>query len=318
MASLDIIIVNWNAGEQLKQVLESIHQSAMGVHQLNHVVVVDNASNDDSINQIRSLSPLIPLQIIENKQNQGFGKGCNQGAKASQADYLLFLNPDTQLEADALPNLLDFMQSDEADNQRIGIIGGQLIDDDGTIARSCDRFITLSTIINDAIGLSKLSSARFPGLSMTDWDHHDSRIVDHVMGAMYCIRRELFETLNGFDEQFFVYMEDMDLTYRAHQLGWYCYYDTSAQTFHRGGGTTEAIKARRLALFVHSRIKYALKHFPMWQVVVVVLITFLIEPLTRMSFALLRGNWIDAINSLRGYLIVLGWILFPKQKRFYG
>ena len=149
---------------------------------------------------------------------------------------------------------------------------------------------------------------------MDEWDHQDNRSVEHVIGAFYCIRRELFETLNGFDEQFFVYLEDLDLSYRAHQLGWQSYYLATAKTFHKGGGTTESIKGQRLAMFLQSRIKYVFKHLPFWQAILIVIMTLFIESLTRIGFALIRGRISEVSNTLEGYLILLRRLINPKHK----
>lgn len=298
MATLDIVIVNWNAGTQLRTVLESIQNSDLSQHLCTRVVVVDNASVDGSVDQLDGFD--LPLAFISNDTNLGFGVACNQGAAKSQADYLLFLNPDIRLEKRAIAEMLTFM--DDLSNQHIGVVGGQLLDVQGKVSRSCDRFLSPMRSLYDAFGLSILMPNYFPGMSLTDWDHEDDRPVDVPMGAMYCMRRSLFEELGGFDERFFMYMEDMDLSLRALQAGYKSYYYTKARAFHKGGGTTDQIKARRLALILHSRLIYVKKHFGLWQLAFIAILTLGIEPFTRLIFSLvLRRSLADAGHVLRGY-----------------
>ncbi len=96
---------------------------------------------------------------------------------------------------------------------------------------------------------------------MLDWDHRQNREVDHAMGSFFLVRNILFKKLQGFDERYFVYLEDLDFSLRAKQAGFVSYYFTDAAAYHKGGGTSEQIKARRLFYSLHSRILYWYKHF---------------------------------------------------------
>src|SRR5438874_11159951 len=122
--SVDIVIVNWNAGEQLRQCLEAIAAAKRTEVELRRTVVVDNGSTDLSLEGIDRIR--LPTRIVLNKTNRGFAAACNQGAKDSTADYLLFLNPDTRVQPNALAEPIDFMEREE--NRRIGILGIQLVD----------------------------------------------------------------------------------------------------------------------------------------------------------------------------------------------
>src|SRR5437016_1789132 len=118
--SLDVVIVNWNAGPQLRDCLASIINASRGP-ELKRVVVVDNASTDSSLQAIHMQG--LPLVVLRNERNRGFAAACNQGASGSTADYLLFLNPDTHLGSDALAEPVAFMERPQ--NGRIGIVGIQ-------------------------------------------------------------------------------------------------------------------------------------------------------------------------------------------------
>ena len=137
---LDIIIVNWNAGHQLRDCLESIMAAKRDGFFLDRVVVVDNASTDSSLCLSGSLK--VPLVLIRNTANRGFGAACNQGADGSRADYLLFLNPDTCLFTESLSKPVQFMEHHPG-GKHTGICGVQLVNDKGEVSRSCSRFPTV-------------------------------------------------------------------------------------------------------------------------------------------------------------------------------
>jgi N-acetylglucosaminyl-diphospho-decaprenol L-rhamnosyltransferase len=231
--TLDILIVNWNAGLQLRTCLQSIVIACHPKFALQRVVVVDNASSDGSVDDLSCGE--IPLELIPNKTNTGFAAACNQAAHGGQADFLLFLNPDTRLLPDSLSAPLEFLS--QPAQQRVGILGIELLNDRGEITRTCARFPTARLMWRRLLGLDRLSPKLFPSYRLTNWDHTESRDVDHVIGAFYLVRRAVWETLGGFDERFFVYLEDLDFSYRAHLAGWKTHFMTETQAFHRGGST---------------------------------------------------------------------------------
>lgn len=300
MPSVDIIIVNWNAGSLLHDCVNSIDEAKREGFELARVVVVDNASTDGSIDRL-AFSHL-PIQLIGNPENRGFAAACNQSALGSQADYLLFLNPDTRLFPDSLSVPLAFMERPE--NQSVGICGIQLIDEHAKVARSCARFPTLGMFVVQALGLSRLPWLRHLNVHMSDWTHDNTRTVDHVIGAFYLIRRSLFESLGGFDERFFVYLEDLDLSLRAHQAGWKSVYLADAQAFHAGGGTSRQVMARRLFYSLRSRLLYGFKHFKPWQGSILFFVTLLLEPVSRTVHWLLQGELPSVANTLKAYGIL--------------
>lgn len=295
MTRLRIVIVNWNAGEQLRDCLCSIVQADKIGFELERVVVVDNASTDRSLDGIEALA--LPLEVIRNTENRGFATACNQGAWGSNADYLSFLNPDTRLFAHSLSAPIRFMES--PDNQRVGICGIQLINEAGAVARSCARFPTPGMFYAAMFGLDR----RLPRLGhfMREWDHASKREVDHVIGAFYLLRQPLFEALGGFDERFFVYLEDLDFSLRARRAGWTSYYLASVSAFHKGGGTSDQVKAARLFYSLRSRLLYGFKHFSLPQAALLAAATLAIEPVTRLGFDLLRGALPAAGETLSGY-----------------
>jgi GT2 family glycosyltransferase len=309
--SLDIITVNWNAGPLLRRSLASISSALDPSFVLERVVVVDNDSRDDSLSRLDT--DRLPLAIIRNSENRGFGAACNQAAADSTADYLLFLNPDAYLNAASLAVPVRFME--ESRHADVGIVGIQLRDAAGRIMRSSARTPTPVLFAARALGLDVLLPGRAPTLFPTDWDHADSRELDHVIGAFYLVRRTLFEALQGFDERFFVYLEDLDFSVRARRAGWRVYYLADAHAEHVGGGTSDAVKASRIAYSLESRIQYGFKHFSVPAAVVLAVLTLAVEPLSRLVRAISRGGIAEVQDTCRGFVELWGRVLGPRRGR---
>ena len=185
--------------------------------------------------------------------------------------------------------------------QQVGVVGIQLVDSHGKIQRSCARFPSPTTLWCSILGIDKVVKNKFTSYMMTEWDHNSTQPVDHVMGAFYLIRSEIFRSLNGFDESFFVYFEDLDLSYRVKQQGWVSYYLADVQSFHKGGGTSENIKATRLFYSLRSRILYGYKHFSLVQANIITLASLSIEPFTRIVFSLLKLSGSQVKETILGY-----------------
>lgn len=298
---LDIVIVNWNAGALLQRCLDSIAAAGADGLVLNRVVVVDNASSDTSLAALAQPKP--PFTVIRNTVNAGFAAACNRGASGSNADYLLFLNPDVILDPDSLEGAVAFMEA--KDNQEIDISGIRLRDAEGRTQRCCARFPTPGRMVGHAFALDKL----LPGLAaphfLTDWDHEDSRDVPQVMGAFLLIRRAAFERLDGFDERFFLYYEDVDLCRRLAAAGGRCAHNAAVGAVHIGGGTTSAIKARRQFLSARSRILYTSKHFGALAAAAVGLAALVGEPAMRLLRGVARRSAQEVADTAKG-----AWMLW--------
>ncbi len=305
LPTLDILIVNWNAGPQLRACLTSIAQATQTHYHLLNVIVIDNASTDDSA---QHLSFPLPLSVIHNPNNAGFGIACNLGAAQTQGDYLLILNPDIRLYPDTLDKLLPFSQTPRM--AHTGIFSIQLFDQEGHIQRSCARFPSLKLLLPQMLGLDHLFPQRFPPHFMLEWDHQDSRPVDQVPGGFCLIRRTTFEQIQGFDPRFFLYYEDVDLAFRAAQAGWQSMYFAEAQAYHAGQGTTNQIRAHRLFYFLQSRLLYVYKHFDRRSATLILFATLFLEPWPRLLIAFRRRTFQGVQETLRGYLRL--WQKLPQ------
>lgn len=283
-AAVHIVIVNWNAGDHLRQCLKSFASSADDVERIERITVVDNGSTDASLRDLDQAAIGLPLSVIQNAENIGFAAACNRGALESNAEFLLFLNPDVLLRAGSLGEPIRFLT--DAANGAVGIVGIQLLGQDGCVTRSCARRPTWRAMIGQSLGLDRLMPSLFPPHFLLGWDHGDTRPVDQVMGAFYLVRRSMFDALGGFDERFFVYFEDLDMALRAKASGWTSVYLACAQAVHVGGGTTRGIKDRRLFYWWRSRMLYALKHFGVLGGGAVAVATTIAEPIVRAVAAL--------------------------------
>jgi N-acetylglucosaminyl-diphospho-decaprenol L-rhamnosyltransferase len=308
--SLDIVIVNWNSGGYLARCLQSIPSACQDGFRLPQVVVVDNASTDGSAKGLEF--PMLPLLVISNVSNRGFAAACNQGARGSLAEYLLFLNPDMRLLENSLQTPIQFME--EPDNARIGICGIRLLDDEGRLTRSCARFPAPALFFSWMMGLHRLFPKRFDGPLLTESDLSENRQVDQVMGAFFLIRRAVFESLGGFDERFFVYFEELDLSYRACQNQWISFYLATAQAQHTGCGCSNNVKPARLAYWLRSRILYCNKHFGEMAGAALLMGTFLIEPASRLGLALSHWSFQEMRDTLQGYRMLSSDVPVPVSE----
>lgn len=296
---ISVVVVNWNAGPYLFACIDSIAKHSLSL--VKKIIVVDNGSTDGSMAAIECQSK---IKVILANDNLGFGKACNLGATHADSEFILFLNPDAALFPGTLTKTLEYMQ--DPTNTRVGICGVQLLDESGHISRSCARFPSALGLVSHALGLQRIIPRL--GHFMTEWDHAQTRRVDHVIGAFFMVRRQLFNDLDGFDERFFVYLEDLDFSLRARKLGWSSVYFADAQAFHAGGGTSKQIKARRLFYSLRSRLLYAFKHFNSFGATAVLIATLLVEPLSRSALAFVRHSWPALKQTWVAYIMLFRYL----------
>jgi hypothetical protein len=301
-ACIAVVIVNWNSGAQLRDCIASVDGAiaALPAHQARaEVVVVDNGSQDGSECGLHLTNGR--LRLLQNNVNRGFAAACNQGAAACDADLILFLNPDTLLFANSLAVPLAYLA--ETAHADVGIVGIQLLDGAGRVTRSCARFPTPGHFAAQAVGLDRLLPRA--AHAMRDWDHADTREVDQVIGAFFMVRRPPFVALGGFDERFFVYFEEVDLALRARRAGWRSVFLAQAQAFHKGGGTTDQVKAQRLFYSLRSRLLYGQKHFGPLSRMLLFAITWALEPFSRVAHLGLRRRWREIPDVAAAYAMLV-------------
>lgn len=283
---VDIVIVNWNTGQYLRDCLDALATIHRNHFDLGRVIVVDNASDDGSVERARHVH--LPFRSVQNAENRGFAAACNQGAREGDGDFVLFLNPDTRVCNDALDRTVSFM-IDPA-NLAVGICGARVVGESGTDELSCARFPTFWMVVAKMTGLAHLFPQWIPRQRLDAADLQESSVVDQVIGAYFFIRRELFESMGGFDERFFVYLEEVDLAYRCRQLGYLSYFLRDVTVYHIGHVSSDQVRGKRLFYMLRGRSEYAHKHWPRWQAPALGLLTLTVELPVRWLLAALRGR----------------------------
>ncbi len=224
---LGVVIVHYNTSEDLGRCLESLANCPPSAS--HRVVVVDNASRDEGLAAVQARFP--DCAWILNAENTGYARGCNRGLAEVEADYYLVLNPDIVVQPGALDRLLAFADA----HPRAGLIGPQLLNEDGTLQESCRRFYTLRTLLLRRTFLGRLfpDSRTVQRHLMRDFDHRSSRPVDWVLGGCVLARRSALDRCGPMDERFFLYFEDVDWCYRMWQAGYEVQYTPDAKFVHR-------------------------------------------------------------------------------------
>jgi hypothetical protein len=231
---VSVCIVNWNTGKLLDNCIRSIKEKTRGLSY--EIIIVDNNSSDNSVSMIKSNHP--ECVLIESGKNLGFAKGNNEAVKKASGRYILYLNPDTELITNALCGMYRFLEV----NADFGAVGCTLITSEGKIQFTCAR--TFPTPLNQFSLLAMLNrlfprSKNLSTIEMGYWDHADSREVDCLSGACIMARHAIVETLRGFDEEYFMYAEDVDLCYRIRKGSWKIYYLAEERIFHHEGASSK-------------------------------------------------------------------------------
>ncbi len=224
---LAIVIVHYNTSGDLDRCLESL--ATYGPTCEHQVVIVDNASQDAGLTAVQQRFP--DHRWIFNTENSGYSRGVNLGLASVDADYYLILNPDIVVQPGAVDRLLGFADA----SPKAGIVGPQLLNDDGSLQESCRRFYTFGTLLLRRTFLGKLfpNSRTVDRHLMRDFDHQSPRAVDWVLGGCILVRREAIQRTGPMDERFFLYFEDVDWCYRMWQAGWEVLYSPDARFQHR-------------------------------------------------------------------------------------
>ncbi|HEY4126610.1 MAG TPA: glycosyltransferase family 2 protein [Gammaproteobacteria bacterium] len=211
-AAVTAVTVNYNAGPLLRGLVESL----VGQAGLVRVVVVDNASSDDSLAFLDTAHP--GVTVVRNPANRGFGTACNQGAAAASGRYLLFINPDCRVPAGALQRMVAVLEA----HPEAGMLGPLVLNSDGSEQRGCRRFLPdPKRALMRVLGMHKADAqGRVAGFDLTGTPLPDKPTpVEAISGACLLIRRELFERIGGWDESYFLHCEDLDLCMRVQRDG---------------------------------------------------------------------------------------------------
>ena len=316
---LSIIIVNYNVKEFLLNLLNSVERASKRLHI--EIIVVDNASDDGSVEMIKQFFPNVIL--IENAKNLGFSKANNIGLNIAKGKFLLLLNPDTLVSEDTFETTISFLKH----NASVGMVGCKILNPDGTLQLACRRsFPGPWNSFCKVTGLSSFfpKSQIFARYNLTYRDENKSYEVDAISGSFMMIRRELYEKIGGLDEEFFMYGEDLDWCYRTQKSGYKVYYVHATQIIHYKGESTKRSSIDETRIFYSAMRLFVKKHLS---------VSFFVESI--LSFAITAreiiafiGRWRLLIMSViidilvfdsslylseRSYEIMMKWRGFPDS-----
>ena len=304
---LSIIIVNFNVKYFLEQCLISVKTSSKKIK--TEVFIVDNNSTDGSCKMIKDKFP--DFHLIRNKKNLGFSKANNQAIKKASGKYILLLNPDTILEEDTLIKCLNFMKK----NDDAGSLGVKMIDGNGKFLPESKRSFPKPMIAFYKIfGLSRLfpNSKIFGKYHLSFLDKNKIHEVDVLSGAFLLIKHAVFKKIGLLDEQFFMYGEDIDISYRIKLGGFKNYYFPKTKIIHYKGESTKKTSINYVFLFYKAMMIFSKKHFNHNNALI---FTFLIQSAIyfRATLSICKRFLKDTIFSLVDMILIYLGIIFLKN-----
>ena len=253
---LSIVIVNYNVEYFLEQCLNSVIQATQQLR--TEIIVVDNNSSDGSIEMLKL--KFQGVQLIENKENVGFSRANNQGIKLSQGKYVLLLNPDTVIEEQTLTKIVSRMDKDDT----IGGLGVRMVDGKGNFLPESKRGLPTPIVAFYKIfGLSSLfkKSKKFGRYHLSYLNEFEENEIEILSGAFMCMRKKVLDEIGLLDEDFFMYGEDIDLSYRIIKSGYKNLYFPDTTIIHYKGESTKKSSVNYVFVFYRAMIIFAKKHF---------------------------------------------------------
>jgi N-acetylglucosaminyl-diphospho-decaprenol L-rhamnosyltransferase len=244
MADVSVVVVTYNALPLLERSLESV--------QGYETIVVDHGSTDGTVDFVRERFP--EARVIE-QENLGFGTGNNTGMRAASRDYFLLLNADAWVLGDAVERLVEFAET----QPEAAVVGPKLLNPDGTLQRSVRGYPSTWRIATEYLFLRKLAprSRLFNAFYGAGFDHESVREAEFLGGACLLVRREAFEQVGGFDEDFFMMSEEVDWCYRFRQAGWKVLFYPGAEVVHVLTSSANPAMFRHL---VRGHLRFLAKH----------------------------------------------------------
>ncbi len=304
---LTIVIVNWNARDFLASCLESLFESTPDVSM--QVTVIDNASSDGSVAMVREHFPQV--EVIANGENVGFAAANNQVLEAFDSPYVMLLNPDTIVKPDAVRTLLEYMEA----NPQVGMIGPKLLNEDGSLQRSCWRgFPSLGFVLSDLLYLWKLLPGLVRRYELSGDELNQMREVDHILGACMLTRREIVEQVGPMDAGYFLFLEETDWCYRIRKAGFSIAYVPDAEIIHLGERSVRQHPERTLPHLYRGYCRFGRQRLGYGRGIIALMKLFI-----ALGAVLRLGLWgwrriraddrAQASKMLRGYIQVLQGLL---------
>lgn len=261
MIDLSIIIVNWNVRGLLKKCLDSIYKSVNGLNF--EVFVVDNASEDGSAGMVREKFP--QTRLIVNKENLGFAVANNQGIREARGEFILLLNPDTEVMPDTLANMVKWMRN----NKQVSLAGCHLVNGHGDTINHVRRFPTIWSQIAIVLKLPHIFPSVLNKYLRYDFNYNRSVKVDSIRGGFFMIRQEIIKKIGMLDERYFLWFEEVDFCRRVKQVNSEVWYTPVAKCVDYVGQSFKQLpRGQTQKYFRDSMLKYFKKWQPTWQYLV--------------------------------------------------
>ena len=220
-----VVIVTYNSADYIERLLKSIINFNKDSDY--EIIVVDNNSEDGTVKKVLSIKyEVLSIKLIRNKENFGFAKGINIGARETKGEYLLFINPDTEWKSGSVDDFVSIFEQDP----KVGVVGGKILNRNLKSEKSAGNFLKTSEVFLTAISLDEVFGVRFSPNKRCE--------VDFVSGGFMAVRRDLFEKLSGFDENLFIYIEDMEFCFRVRKGGLKVLFDPSIEIIHESHGSS--------------------------------------------------------------------------------
>ncbi len=276
MLDLSIIILNYNTKDLILECISSIRQQYKDQfdNEKFEIIVVDNNSTDESLSFLRKFR-FNGFNLIETKENLGFSNGCNLGAKNAKGEYLLFLNSDTQIKDQGFLKMFNFLK----DKEKIGILGGKLKNADGSSQLSGGKFYNIPNLLLMLLGMEKFASLR--------QSPNKIQKIDWVSGACLMVKKSVFEKIGGFEKNIFMYMEDMELCFKAKKRGLDTYFYPEIMLYHKELGSSN--RSFAILNIYKGIILFYKKHMPKWQFFLAKTLLYL-KSIMLFGFGKLTGN----------------------------
>ena len=277
--SAAVVIPSWNTRELLRACLGSLVATREDMRL--ETIVIDNGSTDGSVQMVRE--QFADVRVIQNTDNVGFARACNQGIAATTAPYVLLLNSDARVLAGTLSAMLSCAQ----ERPRSAVVGGLIRNEDGSFQASFTDFPNMAQELLMLTGLGRLLyGSWYP--SHDAQEHNGAVRVAWVSGAAMLVRRAAMAEVAGFDERYFMYAEEMDLCCRCIRAGWEVWYEPGAVFLHLGGASSRSQPAQREIQLYSSRVRFYGEHSGRWHARVAAALIVAITAAKRPVHALVR------------------------------
>lgn len=258
---LTVVIVTWNSEEDIAECLGSVYNESYDESDLKiETIVIDNKSSDNTISVVENFKRIFPydVKVINNSENYGFTKGCNQGIKMASGDYILLLNPDTQIQKDALWKMVNCLK----EKNDIGAIAPQLITKHRRIQFSCRKFPRYIDLFFEISRLSVIFSSNrfFARWKMKYFNHEEIAEVQQPMAAALMIKTEVLKKMDYLDERFYMFFNDIDTCKQIYNLGYKIIFYPDAKVIHRIGTSILKDRVRMIKAWNNDCLTYFRKN----------------------------------------------------------